>query len=134
MIQQLVASALGVGVGIYHHMVGSLHLYEKDWDKAALVVAEAPTVTWRPETPALPPVPDTYLSPIPDVYKAMFTAMTLMAKHAQTNEELISWVTMSNFMPEPWQDFLNVLAYRFHKDLTHVPNPWHELIDGRIKA
>ena len=40
MIQELVARSLNVEVGIYKHLVGSLHLYERDWPNARRFLAE----------------------------------------------------------------------------------------------
>ncbi len=39
-VQKLVADFLGVKVGTYSHCVGSMHLYERDLDKAAKVLFE----------------------------------------------------------------------------------------------
>jgi thymidylate synthase len=39
-LQASVAQALGVGVGTYHHRVGSLHLYDRDASKAETVAFE----------------------------------------------------------------------------------------------
>jgi thymidylate synthase len=38
MLQELLANELGVEVGIYTHIVGSLHLYERHFDLAALIL------------------------------------------------------------------------------------------------
>lgn len=40
MIQELVARSLNAEVGIYKHLVGSLHLYESDWARAKRFLAE----------------------------------------------------------------------------------------------
>lgn len=40
MIQELVARSLNVEIGIYKHLVGSLHLYEADWPRAKRFLAE----------------------------------------------------------------------------------------------
>lgn len=37
MLQASIASVLKAGVGKYVHTAGSLHLYERDWDKARAV-------------------------------------------------------------------------------------------------
>ena len=34
MIQEIVARSVGAEIGVYKHMVGSLHLYKKDREKA----------------------------------------------------------------------------------------------------
>lgn len=40
-MQELMAKAIGVELGSYHHIVGSLHLYEKDKEKALRVLEES---------------------------------------------------------------------------------------------
>jgi thymidylate synthase len=40
LLQEVVARAIGADVGAYHHMVGSLHLYDRDRDGAAQYLAE----------------------------------------------------------------------------------------------
>lgn len=37
LLQMAVAQALGAGLGTYTHTVGSMHLYEQNWDAAALI-------------------------------------------------------------------------------------------------
>jgi thymidylate synthase len=123
MIQKYLAGIFQVSPGRYIHNVGSLHLYEKDREAALELIEESKSVTWRPRTSEVPIMPADY--------KALYTGLTLMSRHAETNDEMINWVTMANHMPEPWNTFLRVLAYRFHKNISHVPNPWHELIAGR---
>ena len=52
MIQEIVARSLGVGLGEYHHLVGSLHLYDKNKTKAREYVDEG----WQriSEMPSMP--------------------------------------------------------------------------------
>lgn len=52
MLQEIVARSIGVEVGRYIHMVGSLHLYEKDTDSAQRFLGEG----WF-GTSAMPPMP-----------------------------------------------------------------------------
>jgi thymidylate synthase len=40
MMQELVAAELGMSLGEYIHMVGSMHLYERDIDKARIYISE----------------------------------------------------------------------------------------------
>jgi len=47
MIQELVARAIGVGLGTYQHFVGSLHLYKRHRDNAAEYISEG----WQNEIP-----------------------------------------------------------------------------------
>lgn len=50
MIQELVARALGIELGEYRHAVGSLHLYERDANKATRYLDEG----WQPRRPMQP--------------------------------------------------------------------------------
>ena len=43
LMQQLVASSLGVGLGYYTHMVGSLHIYDRDREKLERALATPTT-------------------------------------------------------------------------------------------
>lgn len=52
MIQELVAAELGLSVGEYIHMVGSMHLYEKDIERAHAYMSEGYHKT--AEMPAMP--------------------------------------------------------------------------------
>jgi thymidylate synthase len=54
MLQEIVARTLNVDVGSYIHMVGSLHLYEKDRDAAKRFLDEG----WHSSEPVMPPMPD----------------------------------------------------------------------------
>lgn len=52
MIQEMVARALGVGLGMYYHFVGSLHLYERNKASARLYLSEGyQTTEPMPEMP-----------------------------------------------------------------------------------
>ena len=44
MLQEVMAKTLGVQIGTYKHMVGSLHIYDKDGDNARLFLNEG----WQP--------------------------------------------------------------------------------------
>ncbi len=52
MIQELVARSVGIELGEYKHAVGSLHLYDKDQDKALRFLNEG----WQTQRP-MPPMP-----------------------------------------------------------------------------
>jgi thymidylate synthase len=59
MLQELVASSLGVPIGTYVHMVGSLHLYSSDREKAKTFLNEGwqSTIIEMPEMPEGDPWP-----------------------------------------------------------------------------
>ncbi|MEU4574607.1 thymidylate synthase [Nonomuraea sp. NPDC023979] len=52
-LQELMAGWLGAELGDYHHHVDSLHLYERDLDKAVGVVQPGETVMPAPDLPSL---------------------------------------------------------------------------------
>jgi thymidylate synthase len=45
-MQKLIASAVGLELGQYHHRVGSLHAYEKDWPKLMQPVTDLPNYAY----------------------------------------------------------------------------------------
>ena len=119
MIQKYVAAILELPVGRYHHLVGSLHLYEQHTGSAYHVVNE--DVRWLAETPKL-----TYM---PASFKAMYTGLTLMSRHEEAADDMKHWLNSARHsIPEPWGNFLDVLAYRFHRDKSLLPHPWTKLI------
>lgn len=126
MIQRYIADALKRNIGTYHHMVGSLHLYQKDADKAAAIINE--DVTWDPRCSD-----PTY--PIPAVVRGWFnrlavppydpTWMTLDDNQLEIRNALFATA------PTPWYEYLSVLlaktAPAVKSDMTH--DPWHRLFN-----
>lgn len=53
MIQEIVARALGIGLGEYHHFATSLHLYDRDKDKVSAYLSEG----FQNPTFAMPKMP-----------------------------------------------------------------------------
>ena len=43
-LQELMATSLGVGLGCYYHSIGSLHLYDRDLESAERIVKDSPSV------------------------------------------------------------------------------------------
>jgi thymidylate synthase len=54
MVQEYVARSIGVTLGTYTHMVGSLHLYNKDLKRATAYLDEG----FQPTTRVMPPMPN----------------------------------------------------------------------------
>lgn len=54
MLHELVARSVGAELGSYHHLVGSLHMYDRDAAALERYLAEG----WQPTTRAMPPLPD----------------------------------------------------------------------------
>ncbi len=53
MLQELIARSIGAKLGSYHHMVGSLHMYDQDAQALDAFIAEG----WQATTQAMPPMP-----------------------------------------------------------------------------
>jgi thymidylate synthase len=53
MLQELMARTLGIELGEYHHLVGSLHLYKQDLASAKQFIDEG----WQPTAPTMPSMP-----------------------------------------------------------------------------
>jgi len=121
MIQRYVALRLGVGLGTYHHMVGSMHLYEKDLELAALLAHDGA----GKQLASLP-----RLSMMPPEFRSTFIGLTLMARKGKAPDDSVKgW--LQNILPgldTPWQLMLDLLAHRFHKDDEYVNSFWHPLL------
>lgn len=53
MLHELIAASVGAELGAYHHMVGSLHIYDQDAGALGRYLSEG----WQPTTRAMPPLP-----------------------------------------------------------------------------
>jgi thymidylate synthase len=127
-IQRYVAHLLQVRVGTYTHNVGSLHLYERQWSEArSLVDWITPEILVTVGIPQSPP-----LTRMPDAFKAVFTGLTFMAdEYSDSPNSVLDWIQPLQ-LAQPWQMYLELLAYRFHKQLELVPDPYQELIREQI--
>lgn len=118
-LQASVGALLGIDVGTYHHMVGSMHLYE---EHAAL--AEQVSKAELPETVvSMPPV-----TIMPGSFRSMFIGLTLMAKDAAATDDLVNWLSMTPLDEQPWDLYLNLLGHRFHKRDDLLRDPWKQLV------
>lgn len=115
MLQEMIARALGVDVGFYQHMVGSIHLYEKNRENAELFLAEK----YQTIDP-MPPMPkgDPLL-----LRHALLKAESSIREdpHASLNERF-----------EPyWEDLLRLLRVYSEK---HHKLPGYETRISQIKS
>lgn len=119
-IQRYLACQLDVGAGSYRHTVGSLHLYQDDWDAVDGVIDEfnaVGTVT----APSLP------MTRMPAGFPAMFHFLS----GATDMGIKIEW----SLLPEPWLTYAQVLAYRTHKQVGGVKGePYATLLQAREAA
>lgn len=131
-LQRYVAMVLEVPVGSYIHQAGSLHLYEDKFQQAWDVIQEFGSTEWRPQSPAL--------TPMPKAFRAMWEGLTLIAQQPdatsrdpqQKASEILSWVDQNaQAMPQPWADYLMLLAYRFVKSPHILSDLYKDLISGR---
>jgi thymidylate synthase len=98
MLQELLARDLGVEVGRYVHMVGSLHLYERNRTDVEQFLAEG----WQSTDSPMPPMPTS--SPWDGVRSL------LLVEEQLRNEVPITDIVMPD---EPyWEDLARVLARR----------------------
>lgn len=118
-LQKYVASALyGNGhcddVGEYHHMVGSMHLYERDVEKAKAVLHDSGN--YRP----LPEMEFFHSDATKDMPRVMaaFTELASIAPEAKkTNTRYDktwrdAWLERYRDLPEPWKGMLKMLTTR----------------------
>lgn len=100
MLQELVARALGAELGDYKHFVGSLHLYEGDFDKAVRFREEG----WQRRTP-MPSMPQG--DPWPAV-------KDLLAFERKARRSSIGLPDPRESMPAYWADLAILLAIHAH--------------------
>ena len=103
MIQEITAQTLGIELGIYKHLVSSLHIYEKDLDKTKQYLDEG----WQPTNDQMPPMPkgDPFVTieEVLDIEKEIRLNGNLNAK--QSNIE------------DYWKDIIILLKiFRLHKE------------------
>lgn len=95
MLQEFIARTLGLGLGPYHHSVGSLHLYTSDLGKAEQFLLEG----IQDDIP-MPPMPQgdptVGLSALQNAEKAIRKTKIMPA--------------VSSEIPEYWQDLIRLLA------------------------
>lgn len=65
MLQELIARSVGAELGSYHHMVGSLHMYDQDIQSMDAFVAEG----WQATTQIMPAMPTG--DPWPEVHRLL---------------------------------------------------------------
>jgi len=94
MLQELVARSIGVELGHYKHFVGSLHLYERDFEKARAYLEEG----WQPRIP-MPPMPEGI--PWPAIARVLRCEAAL--RRGRPVQGPIS------DLPPYWQDLIRVL-------------------------
>jgi thymidylate synthase len=104
-IQRVVASALGVRLGAYHHVVSNLHLYQKNYEAAVSLMGE----TVSNETVVMPPFDDLFLGGSSDSMSTIFNttlngSLILMSKPGM--QPFISAVIGS----DEWDDFRKLMA------------------------
>jgi thymidylate synthase len=104
MLQELMARSLSAGIGTYHHFVGSLHLYQRDEQKARQYIEEGWQSTVNAEIPPMPAG-----NPWPSVKQLLRIELNLR----KGREVDIARGTLNPY----WQDLARLLAiFRASKD------------------
>jgi thymidylate synthase len=113
-LQAYVASLVGAELGRYTHTVGSLHLYEQDWQKAREAVA------CKTRTALSPTIETATMTP-----RALDAAFQSLSTDAQGDA---GWI--SGGWGEPWRTYLGLLGYKRTKDKALLRAPYDALIGG----
>jgi len=109
MLQEIAAVILGIEVGIYKHMVGSLHIYEKNRPQAAEYLNEG----WQPSIEPMPPMPAG--NPAKSIEQVLEIEKEI---RLGTNPK-----TDSYSLPAYWQDIVSLLkAYSLKKNGADMSN------------
>lgn len=126
-LQRVVASTLGVHVGAYHHMVGSLHLYDRNASTARAVLADQDksyfTHHYMTSTPLTEAVGAMYrIATTPwQLYSAWQRDSTI--EHIRSSVETLD---------DEWRAYIDVLLWSRAR-LSVVPEaPWYGLTRGRV--
>lgn len=108
MMQEIMATELGCGLGEYHHSVGSLHLYDSDREKAQMFLNEG----WQSTMP-MPPMPIGDQSPA-------ITWLINTDGHIRANRiSSIDWTLVAPY----WQDIGRLLIIHdllYRRDMRGV--------------
>jgi thymidylate synthase len=107
MVQEIVARSLNIKLGKYHHIVGSLHLYNTDRRKASAYVDEG----WQPtRNSAMPKMPSG------DPWKSI--AVVLKAEETLRNGGEIDETALT--VDPYWQDLIRLLKiFRYWKEKNY---------------
>lgn len=100
LFQELMAFELGLKLGSYNHTAGSVHIYERDFDKVKAVLSsnESPASISMPQMRSLPPL------------QKMLSLESLL-RSAETATQIYSVVDSAAGEIEPyWFDFILLLA------------------------
>ena len=104
MLQEVMAARLAVELGTYRHMVGSLHLYEKDIKRARQYLDEG----WQPTVKQMPVMPTGDPGPNMDEF--------LEAERSIRTEGLLDLKRLHNMDPY-WADLVRILlVFRYGHD------------------
>lgn len=116
LLQEMLARELGVRLGSYVHLVGSMHLYEPDHDRAREVLADPATLDQ--DVPLFPSMPDGDNWPY-------VREVLLQEERLRRNRHRIDPDTGGLGLPGYWAQVL--LLFEVHRRLRH-----HETVDGDL--
>jgi thymidylate synthase len=103
MLQEIIARTLGVEIGVYKHLVGSLHLYDSNADGVQQFLDEGIQSTTLP----MPPMPQ--IDPQPAIH------FLLKSEAAIRTDQAFECATLNAIDPY-WADLIRLLqVYRFSK-------------------
>ncbi|HCR54348.1 MAG TPA: thymidylate synthase [Cytophagales bacterium] len=130
MLQEIIARSLSIEIGSYQHFVGSMHIYEKDVEKAKKFLEEG----WQTTKMAMPPMP--YGDPWSSIDKLLRAEKKIRLQGNISKKEI------SQVHPY-WADIirlLQVFRYSKEKDIDGIQNCrnlmsteiYHSFIDKMI--
>lgn len=118
-LQRLVARELGVMCGDYHHVTGSLHLYEKHWVAARELLADPVKYTPMLQMP--------FVGTVFDVPRIGAALADLATGHTRGQPWVMAWWDRHKDEPQTWRDLLAVLGSRFTTGIEPPPR-WHTVM------
>jgi thymidylate synthase len=132
MIQQYVAAAIGYDVGGYHHMVGSLHMYEENHADVVRVIDDRGPRLKNELHVGVYPI--TY--PVPVGVRSLFNGIAHEGREGRLKDrEFVLDVLDSidrNVEHRGWRELMRVLATRWCPMPQLMKDPWDILLTDRF--
>lgn len=123
MLQNVVAAYLGITVGSYTHVVGSLHLYEQHFDRAREIIDERVPMASMSRSLSVPP------QELGTWFSLLSTNWSLPAFGAGMGTDDLDEMLRTKISDPGWLNLLRLVASRTEGGmLRHLSSPWDELV------
>lgn len=129
LLQQLVANRIGdVLLGTYRHTMGSMHMYQRNYDDVEAVIANRQRGDLNHRLPLIESVP---MASIAAAYAELTTIAPNFARESSRGNFVRDWYDKWEEHlggVQPWSDFLVVIARRFHPSFNKFSDPGWDML------